>query len=133
MKQLRLIRIETNYSSGTFGVLLIDGKSFCVTLEPYSRDNTKMVSCIPMGQYTMKPKNSKKYGKVYIVEKVQNRSGILFHIGNTKKDTKGCILPGQSFGTLGKNRAILNSTETMRRLLIRLNNEVCNLSIIECY
>lgn len=52
-------------------------------------------SCIPLGQYTTRIKWSNKLGRVFEVQEVPNRTNILVHIGNTTKDTYGCILPGR--------------------------------------
>ena len=40
---------------------------------------------------------------------VPNRSGILFHMGNTVDDTKGCILVASYYGVLNSLPAVLHS------------------------
>lgn len=47
---------------------------------------------IPAGQYNVTGKRSEKFGANKIYIDVPGRSGILFHGGNTKDDTRGCIL-----------------------------------------
>jgi hypothetical protein len=53
---------------------------------------------------------------------VPNRSDILFHAGNTKNDTRGCILLGLMFGTLGTQAAILSSRSAMAAFLTALKD-----------
>ncbi len=59
------------------------------TLELPWLDNRRNVSCIPEGVY-----NVSVHPRGLSVENVPNRSGILFHVGNYTKNTRGCILPG---------------------------------------
>ena len=134
MKQIRLTRIETNPNQGTFGVLTIEGEAFCVTLEPYWRDNVSEFSSIPAGQYVCKPFNSPKFGDVYLVTDVAGRSMVEFHTGNVDRHTRGCILLGQYFGKLSsRERAVLNSGKTFKSFLSRMGNEEFNLTIVESY
>lgn len=118
--RLKLIRVEES-EDGTFGALLIEGRVFCVTLEPPDEDNKRNISNIPAGTYTCERVNSPKHGKTFEITKVPNRSHILFHSGNIVTHTKGCILLARKFGVLNKARAILNSGNTFREFLRRLN------------
>lgn len=134
MRQARLVRIETDPEHGTFGTLLLDGIAFCVTLEPYSRDNEKSISCIPTGQYTCKRVNSPTYGNTFEITNIEGRSHVLFHPGNFDDNTKGCVLLGQYYGKLKGDRAVLNSGNTFKTFLKNLSdvNEF-KLSIIEVF
>ena len=109
MRNVKIVRVQSDPDNGTFGVLLIDGEVACVTLEDYNRQNANNVSCIPAGQYICKRYSSPKYPNTFEVTQVQDRSYILFHPGNTDDDTAGCILLGSKFGWLGDNKAILES------------------------
>lgn len=98
----------------TMGVLLgSSGLPICLTLENPWLDNEPCVSCIPDGDYTCEIVTSPKYGKVYGVKDVDNRTHILFHAGNTEKDTKGCILLGRSYGVLSGEPAVLSSRNAL--------------------
>lgn len=111
---------------GTFGILSIPGVSFsCYTAELPWRDNARSVSCIPKGTYRVAVRISPKYGRVYHVKEVPHRSYILIHSGNYvgdvskgyKTHSQGCILLGKRLGTLGNQRAILNSRVTIRKFM----------------
>jgi hypothetical protein len=116
MMNAELIRVEKG-ESGTFGVLKIDGRVFCVTLEPQDKGNKKNISCIPEGTYTCKRNMSPKYGETFEITNVPNRSHVLIHSGNVVKHTKGCVLLARKFGVLGEDRAILNSGGTFNEFM----------------
>ena len=69
----------------------------CVVLELPYKGNLKRISCIPAGEYLCTIHESPRFGKVYKVHNVVNRSEILIHKGNTVNDTKGCLLVGSSY------------------------------------
>lgn len=84
------------------------------TLENPKRDTDKD-SCIAAGIYLCKPYSGEHFKDVYIVENVPNRSAILFHWGNTEKDTLGCILLGNKLGTIENEPAVLESRACYER------------------
>lgn len=105
---------------------MINGEPSVVTLELPWRNNEFSLSCIPAGEYECKRDTNRKttgglkIPVTYEVSKVPSRAGILFHIGNTSKDSRGCILVGSRFGELNFQPAILGSAEgfaTMLKLL----------------
>lgn len=106
--RLEILRFEHNKTE-TLGVLKINGRAFCTTLENPYLDNERYVSCIPTGVYPCKKTVSKTFGETLRVLTVPNRTSIIFHVGNTAKCTEGCILLGERFGYLGSERAVLNS------------------------
>ncbi|MFI5250784.1 MAG: DUF5675 family protein [Bacteroidota bacterium] len=92
------------YSSAydTIGRLYIDDRFACYTLEDeYQPVKVAEETRIPAGCYTLglweSPKFSAKYGHAMIwVKDVPGFTNILIHCGNTKDDTAGCILVGDS-------------------------------------
>lgn len=114
----------------TIGILYVNGRSFCNTLEDKVRDfgadgsgKVKGMTAIPAGKYevtmnVVSPKYSQRSayqfcnGRVPRLLNVPYYEGILIHIGNTAADTEGCILVGENKAT-GK---VLNSTATFKRL-----------------
>lgn len=114
---IHIIRIEDNFTYGTFGVLTINTQAFCVTLEPKEFDNAPFISCIPAGCYEMRKVVSFNHGSTYEICNVPNRTDILLHRGNWEKDTEGCVLLGQRWDKFKGNRMILNSGTTFNQFM----------------
>ncbi len=132
----RIARRETY----TVGRLYIDGKYFCDTLEDKDRGlrqdmpiavirATKRtgITAIPTGRYRMtlavqSPKFSKRAiyqfcnGYLPRLINVPGYDGVLIHIGNTARDTEGCLLVGRNT-QVGK---VLDSRKTFIELYDRL-------------
>lgn len=138
--KLRLERIY-NCDKYCIGHLYVDDAYFCDTLEDIDRgldsDMTEQEimsikvankTAIPVGTYNINmsivsPKFSKKQiymdickGKVPRLEGVKGYSGVLIHIGNTDKDSAGCILVGWN-KVKGK---VINSTIAFTNLYYKL-------------
>jgi Family of unknown function (DUF5675) len=58
------------------------------------------------GQHTL---DGSHFFSTYEVTGVQGHTGLLFHPGNVETDSKGCILLGHFFGSLGDVGAVLES------------------------
>lgn len=137
MKEVYILRLRTS-DQGTEGMLITTDGYQCMTLELPWRDNQKSISCIPPGEYVVKIRVSPKYGNIYWVTKVPNRTYVLIHSGNYAGDTKkgfkthvaGCILLGKQHGFLGGQRAILTSRPTVRSFMSHMKNEEFLLKII---
>ena len=108
--------IRTYRPDCTEGVLVLTEGSrllhACNVLELPWLDNRRQRSCIPEGTYTVSPHLSEKFGDCFKVANVPDRSGILFHVGNSTADTKGCLLPG----TYEKRGKILGSRSALSTL-----------------
>ena len=118
---LLLLR-DTFTDESTIGELFINGERFCDTLELPYRDNQKSISCIPTGKYKVRlrlPRESATRHYIHLLVKdVKDRSHILFHRGNTAKDTRGCILVGQG----SQQNIVYNSTLAMDLLIKEIIN-----------
>lgn len=88
----------------------------CFTLELPWAENHPALSCIPEGKYDCIRHDSPDHPNTWEVTDVPNRSEILIHNGNTAKDTKGCILVGDSFGIIDGENAVLNSVMMLNKL-----------------
>jgi len=111
--KLRVQRLQ-NYDDYTIGVLYINGKLQCFTLEDEKR-SVKVwgETRIPAGVYnvrlqtsgTMSPRYASRFpfhkGMLHLLN-VPNFDGIFIHIGNTDDDTAGCLLLGLSHN-IGSN------------------------------
>lgn len=134
----------------TIGVMSIDGKKFCETLEDVDRNlNSSMTveqikaikkpneTAIPTGTYkitldTFSPRFGNKSfykkvcgGKLPRILNIKGFDGVLIHCGNTNLDTSGCILVGRNL-EVGK---VLKSQETFERLYRILKGNKDNLTI----
>ena len=134
----------------TIGVMSIDGKRFCETLEDTDRNlNSSMTveqikaikksneTAIPTGTYkitldTFSPRFGNKSfykkvcgGKLPRILNIKGFDGVLIHCGNTNLDTSGCILVGRN---LEKGK-ILKSQETFEKLYKILKENKNNLTI----
>jgi len=122
MINLLLIR-DTFTKESTIGELFLNGERICDTLENPWQDNQRNISCIPEGVYPVRlrlPRESATRDYLHLlVEDVENRSYILFHRGNSAKDTRGCILVG-----LGSQQDTVNNSTLAMDLLIK---EIINL------
>jgi len=127
-----LIIRDTFTEKSTIGRLFINGESFCDTLENPWIDNQRSISCIPKGNYKVRLRLARESAtRDYLhllVQDVPNRDWILFHRGNTAKDTSGCILVGN-----GRQQDIVENSRLAMDLvmqeIIYLGGENINLII----
>ena len=127
-----LIIRDTFTEKSTIGKLYLNGEELCDTLENPWIDNKKSISCIPDGEYIVRLRLARESAtRDYLhllVKEVPNRSHILFHIGNSPKDTSGCILVGlkrqQDF--VSNSRLAMN---LLMKEIIYLGGEKINLII----
>ena len=117
-----LIIRDTFTDESTIGELFVNGERMCDTLELPYRDNQRSVSCIPLGEYKVRLRYARESAtRNYLhllVQDVKDRSYILFHRGNTAKDTRGCILVGQG----SQQNIVHNSTLAMDLLMKEIIN-----------
>ena len=117
LPNLKIVRVEDSFEYGVFGMLLIGGETFCMTLEPPEFWNKKNFSCIPPGQYECVRIMSPKFGTTYEIQSVPFRDHVLFHPGNRVEDTIACVCLAEKLGKLRGDRAILNSGKTFTNFL----------------
>lgn len=130
MIRVGLFRLQHG-DQGTQGVLALPDGVFCNTLELPWRDNRSSISCIPCGEYDVVIRQSPRFGAVYHVKNVPNRTWIEIHAANLAGDVElgyrthveGCIALGQYFGRIDGQVAVLASRPTVRGLLEKLNGE----------
>ena len=111
---MRLMLVRDSFSSSsTDGVLFVNSRPFCNTLEPAIGKKVKYGRgcCVAPGTYSIDFHYSSKFCKYMLTLcGVRGRSGILIHSGNVPKDTLGCILVGEreNFGVLSNSRNTLD-------------------------
>lgn len=142
---MKRILVQRTYrgSAYTIGKLFIDGNYICDTLEDVDRglssnmseDEIKKIkiygeTAIPAGTYKVimnvvseKFKNrvwAKPYkGKLPRLVDVPGYEGVLIHVGNTAKDTLGCILVGEN----KVKGQVISSTNAFNKLMNILKDE----------
>lgn len=116
---IEVVRIYQS-SDATLGILNVDGIPFCATLELPFRENDRSISRIPASLYTVTVDETKSHGQCLRVHDVYDRTGILIHVGNTTKDTEGCILVGMSFKVSGIDVELIDSRTAMLELIRRI-------------
>jgi hypothetical protein len=96
VKGVKMIIIRDSIEGdAVFGSLLVGGFKVCDTLE-----NRKKL--IPCGEYSLNVSKSPKFGRMLPLvynDEVPMHRGIRIHVGNSAKDSSGCILVG--FGRNG--------------------------------
>jgi len=134
---VNLVRLRKS-DHGTEGILFFRHFS-CFSMELPWRDNRRNISCIPPDIYHVQIRVSPRYGRVYWVIEVPDRSYILIHSGNwagdvskgLKTHTNGCILLGKYTGILQGQRAVLCSRPTITRFLNMIQGRTFRLKILD--
>ena len=94
-----LVIRDTFTDKSTIGKLYLNGEFYGHSLELCWHNNQKRVSCIPKGVYEVNKRHTEKskykYEHLHILD-VPDRELILMHIGNYPKNSKGCILLGNT-------------------------------------
>jgi hypothetical protein len=118
-----LIIRDTFTEESTVGELFLNGERMCDTLENPWKDNQRNISCIPEGEYKVRIRLARESAtRDYLhllVQDVPSRDWILFHRGNSAKDTSGCILVG-----LGSQQDYVQNSRLAMDLLMK---EIINL------
>lgn len=135
-----LLKRRYKGTSYTIGSLFIDGKYECDTIEDTDRAISNEMNeseillkkvygktAIPYGKYeitldTVSPKFKGRSwakfcnGKLPRLLNVKGFDGILIHVGNTEKDSLGCIIVGEN----KIKGQVINSTVTFKNLYLKL-------------
>jgi hypothetical protein len=110
----------------TRGSVVLPSGKIIRTIERPWLGNKPNVSCYPEGIYLAKwieRSASGKYKRVWHIQNVPKRSGILWHIGNLVRQSLGCTLPGLKHGFLGGLPAVLNSGAGLRAMRRELEGQ----------
>lgn len=122
---LTLVR-DIRTEEAILGYLYLNGAFICHTLENASK-------VIPCGMYSVQNSKSPKFKRelpLLTSDKVSASRGIRIHVGNTFKDSQGCILVGMGRSTEDFSVTESRLAETMVTMLCR--NEK-NLVIVEAF
>lgn len=89
-------RFDDNHPDrGIMSDLFIDGVLVCQVIEP---PRLSKYGCVEAGEYSLVYQYSPSFRKkMYYLDMEKSgspRTGIMFHVGNSREDTKGCLCPG---------------------------------------
>ena len=88
----KIVRFPVSHLGGTPGILILDGVTFCFTLEPGATGEHPR---IPTGSYVCRRHQSARFKReLWEICDVPGRTDILIHAGNSFMETQGCILVG---------------------------------------
>ena len=106
------------FPEGTNGVLNLNGKEICKTIELPWRNNKARVSCIPEGKYKIRKRFSAKFKWHLEITNVKNRKYILFHpANNALKELNGCIAPVSQITGEGRGNESRKAFEKLKNLV----------------
>ena len=133
MKRVHLIRLSDD-GKQTIGKLLIFSDTFrqrysCYTIEPAWKDNQQNISCIPPGTYEVVKHLSPNFGRTFWLLDVPGRSEILIHVGNFRKNTRGCILVGDELKHIDRDN-LLDVSRSARTIGLLWNHLPDNFELV---
>jgi len=136
--KLQVVRTQFG-KDATNGLLFIDGKFECYTLEDqYQAVKVMHETCIPEGEYDIEfrktggfhTRYSAKYGNSHYgmlhLQDVPGFSLILIHAGNTDEHTSGCLIIGETQQDLdlGKDGFVGQSVKAYKAMYRKVANEL---------
>ena len=136
--KLQVVRTQFG-KDATNGLLFIDGKFECYTLEDqYQAVKVMHETCIPEGEYDIEfrktggfhTRYSAKYGNSHYgmlhLQDVPGFSFILIHSGNTDEHTSGCLIVGETQQDLdlGKDGFVGQSVKAYKAMYRKVANEL---------
>lgn len=146
---LELYRYSSN-NDDTLGLLFVDGRFYCYTLEDEARNEKKYGETrIPAGTYDIELRTVGGFHKRYSLrfpgmhkgmlqlKDVPNFEYILIHIGNDDDDTAGCLLVGNTGNNNQVGRGFVGHSEPAYRRLYPViakalqNNEQVKIKIMD--
>jgi hypothetical protein len=123
---LQRIWMDDNQSTGSLIVLdeLRQPIYISPCIERGDRNNEQNVSNVPTGTYPLIWESSPKFGMVWELKDVPNRSECKIHAANMWNQIKGCIAPGTYLGELNDDGYYdtLSSGEALKRFHLALED-----------
>ena len=114
----------------TCGEMLLNGGSFCYTLEPRMDQSQGKPYAVPAGTYPVTLEQSAHFGMITPhVNNVPGFTEVEIHPGNFPKNTEACCLVGDSHST----DYITDSRDTFSKLMMRLQDPSYDINITITY
>ena len=115
-----VIKREIKGNTYTAGKMYVDDWYFADTLEPKTIDWSKEEktlgkTAIPEGTYKVEMRYSRKFKtQMPFLQNVPHFEGIMLHVGNSVRDSRGCIL----VGTRTFPSVLTHSRDAVNRLIL---------------
>ena len=123
---LQRVWMDENQSTGSLIVLDKFRQPIYISpcIERGDRNNEKNVSNVPTGTYPLVWENSPKFGMVWELKDVPNRSECKIHSANMWDEINGCIAPGTYLGELNADGYYdtMSSGDALKRFHLALTD-----------
>jgi len=114
--KVSIVRLEKT-PEGAFGVLVLDGRLFCATLEPEEANSGR--SGIPAGRYLCRRSHGTTPSNPFEIL-VPGRRGVRFHSGHEGNSSHPQVLLGRYSGVVNAHSAAENSVWAFKRFMAAL-------------
>ena len=123
---LQRVWMDENQSTGSLIVLDKFRQPIYISpcIERGDRNNERNVSNVPTGTYPLVWENSPKFGMVWELKDVPNRSECKIHSANMWDEINGCIAPGTYLGELNADGYYdtMSSGDALKRFHLALTD-----------
>ena len=107
IKKVILQRVWMDDNQSTGSLIVLDDLRQPIYISPCiergDRNNEQNVSNVPTGTYPLVWENSPKFGMVWELKDVPNRSECKIHAANMWNQINGCIAPGTYLGEINED------------------------------
>tara|TARA_R110000803_G_scaffold56959_2_gene114644 strand:- start:1100 stop:1546 length:447 start_codon:yes stop_codon:yes gene_type:complete len=127
-KKVILQRVWMDENQSTGSLIVLDELRQPIYINPCiergDRNNEQNVSNVPTGTYPLVWENSPKFGMVWELKDVPNRSECKIHAANMWNQINGCIAPGTYLGELNDDGYYdtLASVDALKRFHLALED-----------
>jgi hypothetical protein len=128
IKKVILQRVWMDDNQSTGSLIVLDDLRQPIYISPCiergDRNNEQNVSNVPTGTYPLVWENSPKFGMVWELKDVPNRSECKIHAANMWNQINGCIAPGTYLGEINEDGYYdtLSSGDALKRFHLALED-----------
>lgn len=128
MRKVTLTRYETG-PEGTYSNVITDSGYAVYGMELPWKGNKANESCIPDGTYECAIVQSPKFGKVYEIKNVPDRTNVLAHPANWIRQLLGCLALGRAVGLVLGIKGLMSSKDAIEGFMADLDGEPFTLTV----
>ena len=128
IKKVILQRVWMDDNQSTGSLIVLDELRQPIYISPCiergDRNNEQNVSNVPTGTYPLVWENSPKFGMVWELKDLPNRSECKIHAANMWNQINGCIAPGTYLGEINEDGYYdtLSSGDALKRFHLALED-----------